>query len=73
MNPLSSLGKTLIVMGVVIAAAGLLLSLTPKIPWLGKLPGDFLIRRENLRIYFPITTCILISLVLTLLLYLFRK
>ena len=73
MNPLSSLGKILIVMGVAITAAGILLILGPKIPWLGKLPGDFLIRRENLRIYFPITTCIVISLVLTLLLYLFRK
>ena len=63
----------LIALGLVITAAGILLVLTPKVPWLGKLPGDILFRRDNLRIYVPITTCIVISVVLTLLLYLFRK
>ena len=73
MNPLSSFGKILIALGLVITAAGILLILTPKIPWLGKLPGDILVKRDNFRIYVPITTCIVISIVLTLILYLFRK
>jgi len=73
MNPLSSVGKKLIALGLVITAAGILLVLTPKGPWLGKLPGDILFRRDNFRIHVPITTCIVISIVLTLLLYLFRK
>lgn len=73
MNPFFSLGKALIIMGLVIAGIGILLVLTPKVPWLGKLPGDILIKKDTFRFYFPITTCIIISLILTLLFYLFRK
>ncbi|NVM57437.1 MAG: DUF2905 domain-containing protein [Desulfobacterales bacterium] len=68
-----SLGKALIILGLVIAGIGILLVLTPKIPWLGKLPGDILIKKDNFRFYFPITTCIIISIILTLLFYLFRR
>jgi hypothetical protein len=50
-----------------------LLVITPRIPWLGKLPGDILIKKDNSQFYFPITTCIIISIILTLLFYLFRK
>ena len=73
MNPLSSLGKVFIIIGVVIAGIGIILVLTPKVPWLGKLPGDILIKKDNFRFYFPVTTCIIISIILTLLFYLFRK
>jgi uncharacterized protein HemY len=73
MNPLFSLGKALIIIGVVIAGIGIILVLTPKVPWLGKLPGDILIKKDNFRFYFPVTTCIIISIILTLLFYLFRK
>ena len=73
MNPLFSLGKVLIIIGLVIAGIGILLVLAPKVPWLGKLPGDILIKKDNFRFYFPITTCIIISIILTLLFYLFRK
>jgi len=73
MNPLSGLGKVLIVTGLVMAGLGMLLILTPKVPWLGKLPGDILVKKENLRIYFPITTCIIVSIVLTILFYLFKR
>jgi uncharacterized protein HemY len=73
MNPLSGIGKALIFMGLIVAALGVLLVLAPRIPWLGKLPGDILIKKDNFQFYLPITTCIIISLVLTLLLYLFRK
>mgnify|MGYP002623860980 CR=1 FL=1 len=55
----------LIAIGVVIAGIGLVWLLAPSIPWLGKLPGDIRIESENTRVYIPITTCILLSLLLT--------
>ncbi|NVM22201.1 MAG: DUF2905 domain-containing protein [Desulfobacterales bacterium] len=70
---MSSLGKLLVIAGLVMAGIGILLILSPKIPWLGKLPGDILIKKDNFRFYFPITTCIIISIILTILFYLFRK
>ncbi|MBW1676838.1 MAG: DUF2905 domain-containing protein [Deltaproteobacteria bacterium] len=73
MNSFFSLGKALIIIGLVIAGIGILLVLAPKVPWLGKLPGDILLKKDNFRFYFPITTCIIISIILTLLFYLFRK
>ena len=63
----------LILLGVLIIAIGLLLLIGGKIPWVGKLPGDIIIRKEKFSFYFPITTCILISIILTLLFTLFRK
>ena len=73
MNPLSHIGKFLIIAGVVIACIGILLVLVPKIPWLGKLPGDIFIEKKNFKFYFPITTSIIISIILTLILYILRK
>ena len=73
MSPLSSLGKALIVTGVVIAFIGVLLVAAPRIPWLGKMPGDILVKKDNFQFYFPVTTCIIISIVLSILFYLFRK
>jgi len=69
----NQLGKVLIVVGVFIAVLGFLIMLGNKIPWLGKLPGDIYIKKENFTFYFPIVTSILISLILSLILYLFRK
>ena len=63
----------LIVAGLVIAAAGALLLLSGKVPWLGRLPGDFLIRREKFTFYFPLAPPLLISLILSVILWLFRK
>jgi hypothetical protein len=68
-----SLGKLLIVLGVVIVAVGALLLLVGKIPFVGRLPGDIVIRRENWTAYFPLTTSILISVLLTLLFWLFGR
>ena len=68
-----SLGKVLIIIGLVIAGIGIVFVLSPKLPWIGKLPGDILIKKENFRFYFPLTTCIIISILLTLLFYLFRR
>ncbi|MEK7340919.1 MAG: DUF2905 domain-containing protein [Candidatus Binatota bacterium] len=52
---------------------GVIVSAGVKIPWLGQLPGDIYIRRDNASFYFPLTTCVLLSLILTLVLYLFRR
>jgi hypothetical protein len=70
---LGSLGKLLILLGVLIIVIGLLLVVGEKIPWIGKLPGDIIIRKKNFTFYFPLATSILISIVLTLLFTLFRK
>jgi hypothetical protein len=63
----------LIVFGVIIAAVGVIMLVAPKIPWLGKLPGDLTYRGERFTFYFPLATCILLSALLSLILYLFRK
>jgi len=68
-----ALGKLLILLGVFIILMGLLLLLGEKIPWIGRLPGDILIKKEKFTFYFPIATSILISIILTLLFALFRK
>jgi hypothetical protein len=67
------LGKALIVAGLLIASVGLLILLSGKFGWIGRLPGDITIRRENFTFHFPLATCLLVSAILTLLLWLFRK
>jgi hypothetical protein len=71
--PLSGLGKAFLIAGLVMAAIGVLLLLIPKVPWLGKLPGDFMFKKDGVRFYFPLTTCIILSILLTILFNLFRK
>jgi hypothetical protein len=70
---MATFGKTLIFLGILLVALGLLFSLGSKVPWLGRLPGDIYIYRGNFTFYFPLTTCILLSLLITLVLYLFRR
>ena len=70
---MSDLGKSLIILGCIIAAAGVLLMLSGKLPWLGKLPGDIYVKKENYSVFFPITTCILISLLISFIFWLIRK
>jgi uncharacterized membrane protein YkgB len=70
---LGPLGKMLILLGVFIILIGVLLLIGEKIPWIGRLPGDIIIRKKNFTFYFPIVTSILISIILTLLFTLFRK
>ncbi len=63
------LGKVLMIAGSVFLAVGALLLLSDKIPFIGKLPGDIHIKKENFQIYFPLTTSILLSLVINLVLW----
>ncbi len=73
MSPFGSLGKILIICGICLTVLGLILVLGDKIPWIGRLPGDIYIKRDKFTFYFPLMTSIIISLLLTLLFYLFRK
>ena len=70
---MAGFGKGLIYIGLVLVVIGVLFSLGGKIPWLGQLPGDIYIERERFSLYFPITTCLLISVIITLVLYLLRR
>ncbi len=67
------LGRTLIVIGAVIVIIGLMLTFAPRIPFLGKLPGDIYIKRDNFVFYFPLATSIVISIILSLILYFFTR
>ena len=70
---MTGLGKTLIYLGLFLIVMGLIFSLGGKIPLLGHLPGDIYIQRERFTFYFPLTTCLVISVIITLVLYFFRR
>ena len=70
---MNGIGKTLIQLGLCIAAVGAVLSLMGKVPWLGRLPGDIFIKRENFSFFFPLGTCLLLSLLFSLVLWLLRR
>ena len=63
---IQSLGKWLVVAGTIILLVGIALQFLPRIPYIGRLPGDIWIKRDHFTFYFPLTTCILISLLLML-------
>ena len=71
---MAEIGKGIIFIGIVMVIIGIILSFSDKLPFaLGKLPGDIVYKKENFSFYFPITTSIIVSIVLSLLLYLFGK
>lgn len=70
---MAPLGKALVFAGLLIAAVGALLLLSGKVGWIGRLPGDITIRRDNFTFHFPLATCLLVSVILSLLFWLFRK
>ena len=73
MTDLSSLGRWVVVLGLILVAVGMVIWATGKLPWLGRLPGDFRIEGEHFKFYFPLATCILISLLGSLILWLLSK
>ncbi|MCX5906004.1 MAG: DUF2905 domain-containing protein [Syntrophales bacterium] len=73
MNDFSQFGKIFLIIGLVVAGVGLLMMMGGKIPWIGKLPGDFFFKGEKFAFYFPLTTSILVSVVLTLILWLINR
>jgi hypothetical protein len=67
------LGKTLILIGAAILAVGLALMLLGRVPWIGRLPGDIVFRRDDFVFVFPLTSCLLASVLISLVLYLLRR
>jgi len=67
------IGKMLIILGIILIIVGIGFLMGDKIPYIGKLPGDIMIKKERFSFYFPITTSIIISVILTILFSLFKK
>jgi hypothetical protein len=70
---MSDLGRILIVIGAAVAVLGVVLLLADRVPWLGRLPGDFVVRRGPVTFYFPLVTSIVVSILLTVLVNLFWR
>jgi len=69
----AELGKILIFIGLLLAILGFVFIFGNKIPFIGRLPGDIAVERRNYSFYFPVTTCIIISVVISFILWLFNK
>ena len=70
---MSGIGRILIYLGLFLVIVGIAFTLVGKIPWLGYLPGDITIERERFTFYFPLATCLIISIILSLVLYLLKR
>ena len=70
---MGDLGKSIIFIGIVLIIVGILMTVAGKVPCVGKLPGDIFIKKENFSFYFPLTTCILLSVILSAIMYLLGK
>ena len=70
---MNDVGKILIAFGLLIALAGVVLVLVGRVPWIGRLPGDIHIVRDGFSFHFPLVTCLIISVVLTILIWIFRR
>ncbi|NLY29116.1 MAG: DUF2905 domain-containing protein [Firmicutes bacterium] len=68
-----AMGRMLVILGVFLILIGIGLSIAPRVPWLGRLPGDIVIKREGFTFYFPLATCILVSLILSLFARIFQR
>jgi hypothetical protein len=65
--------KVIIILGIVLVMVGLVMLFAQKLPFLGRLPGDILIKKEHFTFYFPLATSIIISIIISLILYLIGK
>jgi DUF2905 family protein len=72
-SPINDVARMLVVFGLLIALVGVALMLVGRVPWLGRLPGDIHIERGNWTFYFPLATSLLLSVVLTLILWLLGR
>ncbi len=70
---MQAIGKTLIIFGIILVAIGLFFTFFNSVPLLGKLPGDIYIRRKNFTFYFPLATSIILSIIISAVLYIMRK
>ncbi len=71
-EPMQTVGRYLAAVGAVMVVVGLVLLVAPKVPFLGKLPGDIHIRKDEWDVYIPLTTSVLLSLVLTLAVWIYQ-
>ncbi len=69
MSGVNDVGRMLVVLGVLLALAGVVLLLAGRVPWIGRLPGDIHVQRGDWTFYFPLATSLLLSAVLTLVLW----
>ncbi|MFH1594237.1 MAG: DUF2905 domain-containing protein [Candidatus Omnitrophota bacterium] len=67
------MGKSLIIAGIILIIIGTFFTLGGKVSWLGRLPGDIVMQKNNFSFYFPLTTCMLISVIFSVILYLIIK
>lgn len=67
------MGKLLIILGLVIIVIGIIVYFADRIPMIGRLPGDIVVKKENFTFYFPLATSILLSIIISLILYLINK
>ncbi len=70
---MGDIGRILVFIGGILILFGLGVILMGKIPWLGKLPGDIIVKKENFSFYFPLTTCLILSALLSLILFLWNR
>jgi hypothetical protein len=70
---MNELAKILVLGGIILLALGLCLSVAGKIPWLGRLPGDIVIKKGGSTFYFPLATCILLSIIISLIIHLWNQ
>ena len=70
---MEGMGKSIIVIGLLLIVIGVAIAFGPRIPFIGKLPGDIYIKKDNFTFYFPLGTSVLISVIITFVMYLFRK
>ena len=73
MDPRFHLGRILILLGIAFIISGLVIMYIGKIPFIGRLPGDITLRGKNWSFYFPLVTCLILSIILTLVLNLFLR
>lgn len=70
---MNGLGKSVIIAGIIITVLGIIIAFAGKIPWMGRLPGDIYIKRSNFTFYFPVVTCILLSIIISFIFWLLKK
>ncbi|HID94809.1 MAG TPA: DUF2905 domain-containing protein [Candidatus Latescibacteria bacterium] len=70
---MSEVGRFMIIAGLVVVALGIIVTFAGKIPFLGRLPGDIYVKKRAFTFYFPLATCLLLSIIITIILNLFLR
>lgn len=70
---MAGMARALIVFGLLCVLGGVALWIAPKVPWIGRLPGDLIVERGHFKVYLPLTTCVLLSVLLTLVAWIMQR